>query len=240
MVLEAKNLEVYYGQVKALSDASFHVGDGEIVSMIGPNGAGKSTAVKAVSGLLDFDNGKLLKGSVAYQGENVTGFSTDSLARLGIAVVPEGRHVFASMTVAENLELGGYLLNKKVDVIESMESVIKLFAPLRKLLKRVASTLSGGEQQMLVIGRALVSRPKLLIVDEVSLGLSPNYVEIIADKLTEIGNSGTAILLVEQNVSLALEVAQRCYVYEMGRISFSDSSTNILKNPNLKSAFLGK
>ena len=239
MLLDARNLEVCYGQVKALSDASFHVDDGEVVAMIGPNGAGKSTAVKAIAGLLDFDNGKLLKGSVTYLGEDVTGLSADKLARLGIAVIPEGRRIFASMTVVENLEMGGYLLTRKADVTKAIESVLQLFDPLRNLLKRTAGTLSGGEQQMLVIGRALMLKPRLLIADEVSLGLSPNYVDIISDKLTEINKSGTTILLVEQNVSLAIDVSQRTYVFEMGKISFSDSSSNIRKNTDLKNAFLG-
>ncbi len=230
MLLEAKNLEVYYGPVKALSNASFCVEEGEVVAMIGPNGAGKSTAIKAVAGLLDYYNGKLVSGSVIYDGKDITGQSADQLARMGIAVVPEGRRIFGSMTVAENLEMGGYLLAKKSDIAESIESVLQLFDPLKKLLKRTAGTLSGGEQQMLAIGRALMLKPRLLIADEVSLGLSPNYVEIISDKLTEINKSGTSILLVEQNVALALGVSHRTYVFDMGRISYNDTSVEVAKS----------
>jgi len=240
LLLEAKNIEVHYGPVKALTDASFYVNEGEIVAMIGPNGAGKSTAIKAVSGLLDFYNGRLLKGSVDYDGQDITSKSTDELARLGIAVVPEGRRIFGSMTVAENLEMGGYLSTGKSAVIESMDSVLRIFEPLKKLLKRTAGTLSGGEQQMLAVGRALMLNPRLLIADEVSLGLSPNFIDIIADKLIEINKTGTSILLVEQNVSLALNVSQRTYVYDMGGIAFSDSSSNILRNGNIRDTFLGK
>ncbi len=240
MLLEAKNLEVCYGPVKALSDASFCVNEGEVVAMIGPNGAGKSTAIKAVAGLLDYYNGTLASGSVIYDGKDITGQSADQLARMGIAVVPEGRRIFGSMTVAENLEMGGYLLRKKADITQSIESVLQLFDPLKKLLKRTAGTLSGGEQQMLAIGRALMLKPRLLIADEVSLGLSPNYVEIISDKLTEINNSGTSILLVEQNVALALEVSHRTYVFDMGRISSAHESGTLLHTTDLANVMLGR
>ena len=182
MPLEAKNIEFCYGLVKALSNSSFCVDEGEVVTMIGPNGAG----------LLDYYNGKLTSGSISHQGKDITGQSADRLTRLGIAVVPEGRRIFGSMIVAENLEMGGYLLARKSAVTKSIESVLQLFNPLRKLLKRTAGTLSGGEQQMLAIGRALLKRPKLLIADEVSLGLSPNYVEIIFDKMIQINKSGTS------------------------------------------------
>lgn len=239
MLLEAKQLEVHYGQVRALHDSSFRVDRGEIVAMIGPNGAGKSTATKAIAGLLDYYGGTLTSGSVIYDGQDITGRSADQLARAGIAIVPEGRRIFGSMTVAENLDMGGYLLSAKADIRRSIESVLQLFDPLKKLLKRTAETLSGGEQQMLAIGRALMLKPRLLIADEVSLGLSPNYVEIIGEKLTEINKSGTSILLVEQNVALALAVSHRTYVFKMGGISFSDSSQKISQKTDLRSFFLG-
>jgi len=240
LLLEAKNLSVCYGVVKALSDSSFTVGEGEAVAMIGPNGAGKSTAIKAVAGLLDFYNGTIKSGSVHYNGQEITGLSADALANLGIAIVPEGRRTFTSMTVSENLEMGGYLVKKKATRLERIDMVLELFVPLRNLLKRTAGTLSGGEQQMLAIGRALMLAPRLLIADEPSLGLSPNYVEIIEDKMKQINRSGTSILLVEQNVTLALSIAQRAYVFEMGRISYGDSSDNLLHKTDLKNAFLGR
>lgn len=239
MLLEAKKLEVCYGPVKALADASFHVNEGEVVAMIGPNGAGKSTAIKVVAGLLDYYNGTLVNGSVKYDGQDITGQSADQLARMGIAVIPEGRRIFGSMTVAENLEMGGYLLRKNAAITQSIESVLQLFDPLKKLLKQIAGTLSGGEQQMLAIGRALMLNPRLLIADEVSLGLSPNYVEIISDKLNEINKSGTSILLVEQNVALALDVSNRTYVFDMGRIAYEKGSIELINNENFKRTILG-
>ena len=239
MLLEANDLEVSYGPVKALSNVSFHVDDGEVVAMIGPNGAGKSTAIKAVAGLLDYFNGKLVGGSVHFDGANITDHSADRLARMGIGVVPEGRRIFGSMTVAENLEMGGYLLATKADISHSMELVLQLFGPLKRLLKRTAGALSGGEQQMLAIGRALMLRPRLLIADEVSLGLSPNYVETIGAKIGDIKEAGTAVLLVEQNVALALAVSHRTYVFKMGGISFADSSQRIRQETDLRSFFLG-
>jgi len=239
LLLEAKNLEVCYGPVKALSNASFCVDEGEVVAMIGPNGAGKSTAIKAVAGLLDYYNGTLASGSVFYDGKDITGRSADQLARMGIAVVPEGRRIFGSMTVAENLEMGGYLLAKKADIAESIESVLQLFDPLKKLLKQTAGTLSGGEQQMLAISRALMLKPRLLIADEVSLGLSPNYVEIISDKLTEINKLRTSILLVEQNVALALDVSHRTYVFDPGRIFYEKESSKLKNTMDSKRIIFG-
>ncbi len=239
MLLEVNNLTVYYGAVKAIEDVSFRVNSGEIVAMIGPNGAGKSTSLHAVSGLLDSFGGQVKSGDMLFDETPIGGLRTDQLVELGIALVPEGRRVFSTMTVLENLEMGGYTQLDKGAVRNDIEKVLDLFPQLKDRTRQKAGTLSTGEQQMLAFGRALMLRPKLLLADEPSLGLSPNFVDLVFDKLIEINKSGTSILLVEQNARMALEVAQRAYVFEIGSIVLEGSGKSLAQNPDIKRTFLG-
>lgn len=240
MLLEVKGLTVYYGAVKALENVSFSIGEGEIVAMIGPNGAGKSTALKAVSGVLEATGGHVETGEMLFEGQSIKGYRTDELVRKGLSLVPEGRRVFPTMTVWENLEMGAFTRGDKASVREDIDRVLTLFPQLKARTKQKAGTLSSGEQQMLAMGRALMLKPKLLLADEPSLGLSPNYVDLIFDKLTEINRNGTSILLVEQNASMALEIAHRGYVFSIGEIVLEDTGKNLLENQEVKKAFLGE
>lgn len=234
MLLEAKNLTVYYRVVKALEGVSFHVTEGEIVAMIGPNGAGKSTALKAVCGLI-----RPRSGDVLFQGEKINDLRTDELVGRGISLVPEGRRLFPTMTVLENLEMGAFTRKDPQAISEEVQKVFDLFPVLRERRKQMAGTLSTGEQQMLALGRALMLKPKLLLADEPSLGLSPNFIDLIFDKLIEINKNGTSILLVEQNARMALEIAHRAYVFKIGAIALEDSGKNLLENEEVKKVFLG-
>lgn len=234
MLLEAKNLTVYYGAVKALEGVSFHVAHGEIVAMIGPNGAGKSTALKAVCGLI-----RPRVGEILFQGEVINGLRTDELVGRGISLVPEGRRLFPTMTVLENLEMGAFTRKDPQAISEDVQKVFDVFPVLRERRKQMAGTLSTGEQQILALGRALMLKPKLLLADEPSLGLSPNYVDLIFEKLIEINKAGTSLLLVEQNARMALEIAQRAYVFKIGAIALEDSGKNLLENEEVKKVFLG-
>jgi len=239
LLLKANNLSVNYGAVRALEEVSFHVESGEIVAMIGPNGAGKSTALKAVSGLLDEYGGKIIDGSIEYDDRSITGLRTDQLVREGIALVPEGRRVFPTMTVFENLEMGLFNRAGKKNTKRELEVIFDLFPRLKERAKQKAGTLSTGEQQMLALGRSIVIKPKLLLADEPSLGLSPNFVDVIFDKLQEINRMGTTILLVEQNARMALEVAHRAYVFSVGEIELEGKSSELIENARVKRAFLG-
>ena len=241
MLLEAKNLTVYYGMVRALKNVSFKVNEGEIVAMIGPNGAGKSTALKAVSGLLEATGGHIEKGKILFEGTSIRDFRTDELVMKGISLVPEGRRVFPTMTVWENLEMGAFTVasGQGSVVKERIEEVFGLFPALNDRRKQKAGTLSSGEQQMLAMGRALMLKPKLLLADEPSLGLSPNFVDLIFDKLIEINKNGTSILLVEQNAQMALQVCHRGYVFEIGSIALEGKKEKLVKNKGVKKAFLG-
>jgi branched-chain amino acid transport system ATP-binding protein len=241
VLLEAKNLTVFYGMVGALEDVSFKVNEGEIVAMIGPNGAGKSTALKSVSGVLEATDGRIESGEILSEGESIKGYRTDQLVMKGISLVPEGRRVFPTMTVWENLEMGAYTVGSGQGSVvrERMEKVFELFPVLKERGKQRAGTLSSGEQQMLAFGRALMLKPKLLLTDEPSLGLSPNFVDLIFDKLIEINKDGTSILLVEQNASMALEIAHRGYVFQIGKIVLEDAGKNLLENEAVRKAFLG-
>ncbi|MGB9694024.1 MAG: ABC transporter ATP-binding protein [Fervidobacterium sp.] len=242
-MLQVKNLTVYYDTVLALDDISLSVNEGEIVAMIGPNGAGKSTALKAICGLV-----KPKSGEILFQGENIIGNQPHQLVKKGLCVVPEGRRVFTSMTVLENLEMGAYILVKELMslgvksslVKEQMQKVFELFPVLKERQKQRAGTLSSGEQQMLAIGRALMLKPRLLLLDEPSLGLSPNYMDIVFEKIKEINRDGTTILLVEQNARMALEYADRGYVFEIGKIAFEDEAKNLLENDKVRKSFLGE
>jgi len=241
-LLGVNNLTVLYGTVKALAGISFNVNKGEIVALIGPNGAGKSTALKAVSGVLGANGGYIENGDIFFEGKNIKGFRTHELVKIGISLVPEGRRVFPTMSVMENLEMGAYTLDNKFMSLRAKERisrVFKLFPILFERRKQKAGTLSSGEQQMLVIGRALILKPKLLLADEPSLGLSPNYVELIFDKLVEINKEGTSILFVEQNALIALEVCHRGYVFELGSISFEGEKRSLIENEVIRKVYLG-
>lgn len=239
MLLEVKNLTARYGAVVALKNVSFEVGEGEIVAMIGPNGAGKSTALKAVSGVLTATDGSIDSGEILFEGNKIKGLRTDELVGRGMSLVPEGRRVFPTMTVLENLQMGAYKRNDKAAIRKDIDMVLALFTELEKRVRQRAGTLSTGEQQMLAMARALMLKPKLLLADEPSLGLSPNYVELIFDKLVEINKNGTSILLVEQNASEALEIAHRAYVFSIGEIVLKDTGKNLLRDEKVKKAFLG-
>lgn len=243
MLLEVKNLTVYYDTVLALDNISLNVNEGEIVAMIGPNGAGKSTALKAICGLLSATGGEIKGGDVLFKGESIKGRQPYQLVEKGICLVPEGRRVFTSMTVLENLEMGAFTI-KQSSVIgnqlsERLNRVFELFPVLKERQKQRAGTLSGGEQQMLAIGRALMLRPKLLLLDEPSLGLSPNYVETVFEKIKEINKDGTTILIVEQNARMALEYADKGYVFEIGKIAFKGKAENLIENDEVRKSFLG-
>jgi branched-chain amino acid transport system ATP-binding protein len=241
LLLEVKNLTVYYGMVRALKNVSFKVNQGEIVAMIGPNGAGKSTALKAISGLLAATGGHIEKGKVLFAGKSIRDHRTDELVMKGISLVPEGRRVFPTMTVQENLEMGAFtVVSGQGSVVrERIEEVFALFPALNDRRRQKAGTLSSGEQQMLAMGRALMLKPKLLLADEPSLGLSPNFVDLIFDKLIEINKNGTSILLVEQNAQMALEVCHRGYVFEIGSIALEGKKEKLIRNKGVKKAFLG-
>jgi branched-chain amino acid transport system ATP-binding protein len=239
LLIEVRNLTVRYGAVVALKDVSFRVSEGEIVTMIGPNGAGKSTALKAVSGLLQAVGGVIDSGDVLFEGKSIKGLRTDELVENGISLAPEGRRVFTTMTVLENLQMGAYTRKDTSAVSDDISLVFELFPQLKDRVRQKAGTLSTGEQQMLAIGRALMLRPKLLLADEPSLGLSPNFVEAIFDKFVQINRNGTSILLVEQNALEALRIAHRGYVFSIGEIVMEDSAANLLADAELKKKFLG-
>jgi len=235
-LLEVNNLTVYYGTVRALENVSFFINPGEIVAMIGPNGAGKSTALNAVCGLVPAK-----EGSIQFQGKDIKGWSPDRLVKKGLSLVPEGRRIFSTMTVQENLEMGAFTIaNKEKTLIkERLKRVFKIFPILGERKRQKAGTLSSGEQQMLAIGRALMLEPKLLLLDEPSLGLSPNYVEAVSEKLVEINKDGTSILLVEQNAFKALEICHRGYVFGIGRIAVEGERQSLLNNEEIKRVLFG-
>ena len=239
MLLEVKNLTVRYGPVVALKDISFEIDEGEIVALIGPNGAGKSTALKAVSGMLQAADGIIDKGEILFEGGSIKDLRTDQLVARGLSLVPEGRRVFSSMTIMENLEMGAFTRIDKAMIKDDIAKVLAFFPPLKERLHQKAGTLSTGEQQMLAIGRALMLKPKLLLADEPSLGLSPNYMEMVFGKLAEINSEGTSILLVEQNALGALEIAHRAYVFGIGEIIHQGQSKELLKNKTALNGFLG-
>jgi len=233
-LLEVQSLSVAYGDVRVLHDVSLRVGQGQIVSLVGANGAGKTTTLRAVSGLLP-----VLEGAVKFDGEPITGLAPSRIVERGLAHVPEGRHLFTNMTVHENLEMGAYLPRAKGSMAETMAWVTGLFPRLAERRTQLAGTLSGGEQQMLAIGRALMSRPRLLILDEPSLGLAPIMVKAIFDAVTRINAEGTTVLLVEQNLVQSLRLSHRGYVLETGRIVLEGTGAELLANPHTRKAFLG-
>ncbi|MBL3641092.1 ABC transporter ATP-binding protein [Bacillus sp. RHFB] len=233
-MLKIEDINVYYGNIQALKGVSMEINEGEIVTLIGANGAGKSTLLKTISGLL-----KPKQGKVLFEGDSIGGKAAQSIVKMGISHVPEGRRVFANMTVAENLELGAYLRKDKADIHKDMEKVYELFPRLLERIKQQAGTLSGGEQQMLAMGRALMAKPRLLLLDEPSMGLAPLLVKQIFNIIQEISESGTTILLVEQNANLALSIADRAYVVETGRIVLSGNAEELTSSEEIKMAYLG-
>lgn len=234
-MLEVKNLHVCYGVISALQGISLSVKAGSIITLIGANGAGKSTTLRAISGLV-----KPQGGDITFNGRNISGLPAHEIVKLGLSHVPEGRMVFANLTVHENLLMGAYLQHDQAVIQEELELVFKTFPRLKERDKQIAGTLSGGEQQMLAIGRALMSKPKFLMMDEPSLGIAPLLVKTIFEKIVEINRShGITILLVEQNANLALEVSHYGYVLETGRIIVQDESAALRQNPQVKSAYLG-
>jgi branched-chain amino acid transport system ATP-binding protein len=233
-VLEIKNLIVNYGVITALQGISLAVKQGAIVTLIGANGAGKTTTLKAISGLLK------ARGEILYEGRNITNLAPHQIVKLGLSHVPEGRMIFANLSVMENLMMGAYLQRDKQVIRRELDYVFGVFPRLKEREKQIAGTLSGGEQQMLAIGRALMGSPKFLMLDEPSLGLAPLLVKTIFEKIVEINRDhGITILLVEQNANLALEVSHFGYVLETGRINLQDDSAKLRQNPQAKSAYLG-
>ena len=233
-MLVLEDVNVYYGAIHALKGISFEVNQGEIVTLIGSNGAGKSTSLKTVSGLLRSKTGK-----ITFKGENLANIAPQVIVAKGISQVPEGRHVFANMTVIENLELGAYLRKDKAGIKQDMQRVYELFPRLLERNSQISGTLSGGEQQMLAMGRALMSKPQLLLLDEPSMGLAPILVKQIFSIIKEINASGTTILLVEQNAHMALSVANRAYVLETGKIVLSGDSKKLAASEEVRKAYLG-
>ncbi len=234
MLLEVKNLNVYYGAIHALQGISFDINEGEIVTLIGSNGAGKSTTLGTISGLL-----QPRVGSVSFRDKDITLTQAQDIVKLGISQSPEGRKIIATLTVLENLEMGAYTRSDKAEIEASLERVFKSFPRLKERQKQLGGTLSGGEQQMLAMGRALMSKPTLLLLDEPSMGLSPILVEEIFNIILEINKQGTSILLVEQNAQMALSVSHRGYVLETGRIVLQGKSDDLLHNPEVMEAYLG-
>jgi branched-chain amino acid transport system ATP-binding protein len=233
-LLEVRGISAAYGDVQVLHRVSLRVEEGEIVSLVGANGAGKSTTLRAVSGLLP-----VREGAISFDGATLAGRSPSDIVALGIAHVPEGRQLFANMTVEENLELGAYLPAARAARLESRERVWQLFPRLAERRLQLAGTLSGGEQQMVAIARALMSRPRLLILDEPSLGLAPMLVKTIFETVARINREGTTVLLVEQNLVQSLRLSHRAYVLETGRITLEGTGADLLANPHTRRAFLG-
>lgn len=233
-MLEVKDLVVSYGAIKALRGISFDVDAGEIISLIGSNGAGKTTTLHSVSNLI-----KKVSGSITFYGVDITSLPADKIVQMGLIQVPEGRRVFANMSVKENLEMGAYLRREKENIKKDMEWCYELFPRLKERLSQLSGTLSGGEQQMLAMARALMSKPKLLLLDEPSMGLAPILVDEIFDIITKISSSGTTILLVEQNAYKALSIANRAYILETGQITKTGKASDLITDKAVISAYLG-
>jgi len=233
-VLQVKEIDVYYGAIHALKKLSLEVEQGKIVTLIGANGAGKTTTLKTISGLL-----RPVHGTITYKGVDLTKVPPEKIVGMGISQVPEGRRVFAPMTVQENLEMGAYLRKDKKEVQRDMELVFERFPRLKERRRQLAGTLSGGEQQMLAIGRALMARPELMLMDEPSMGLAPLLVREIFEIIKDINSRGTTILLVEQNAHMALSIAHKAYVVETGGIVLEGSPEQLMKSEEVKKAYLG-
>lgn len=233
-MLKIDNIDVYYGAIHALKGISLEVNEGEIVTLIGANGAGKSTTLRTISGLL-----KPKTGSITFLGQNIAGVRAHEIVKKGISQVPEGRRVFAEMTVMENLDLGAFVRKDKAGIQQDLKHVFELFPRLEERKNQSAGTLSGGEQQMLAMGRALMSRPKLLLLDEPSMGLAPLLIKEIFNIIVDINKSGTTVLLVEQNANMALSIANCAYVLETGRITLSGKAQDLAASEDVRKAYLG-
>lgn len=234
-MLEIKDLEVYYGMIQAIKGVSFDVNEGEVIALIGANGAGKTTILHTITGLL---NAK--KGSVWFEGKDITKIPAHKIVSMGMAHVPEGRRVFANLTVLQNLKMGAYTRKDKNEIDQTLDNIYKRFPRLKERQNQLAGTLSGGEQQMLAMGRALMSHPKIILMDEPSMGLSPIFVNEIFDIIKNVSASGTTVLLVEQNAKKALSIADRAYVLETGKIVLSGKASDLLNNDSIKKAYLGE
>lgn len=234
-MLEVKDLEVYYGVIQAIKGVSFHVDQGEVIALIGANGAGKTTILHTVTGLL-----APKKGSVYFEGKEITKMPAHKIVSLGMAHVPEGRRVFAELSVYENLKMGAYTRKDRSEIEATLEKVYERFPRLKERRNQMAGTLSGGEQQMLAMGRALMSRPKIILMDEPSMGLSPIMVNEIFDIIRSVSESGTTVLLVEQNAKKALSIADRAYVLETGKIVLEGKAKDLLEDDSIKKAYLGE
>ncbi|HHW66876.1 MAG: branched-chain amino acid transport system ATP-binding protein [Epulopiscium sp.] len=233
-MLTVNGINVYYGAIHAIKDVSFHVDEGEIVTLIGANGAGKTTILHTISGLL-----RAKTGEIKFQNQSINKIEPHEILKMGIAHVPEGRRIFAQMTVLENLQMGAYTRNNKEETNNMIEMVFEKFPRLKERINQLAGTMSGGEQQMLAIGRALMSKPKLLLMDEPSMGLAPILVQEIFNIIQEINAAGTTILLVEQNANMALSIANRAYVLETGKVVLEGNAKELLGNENVRKAYLG-
>lgn len=234
-MLLVEDLQVYYGGIHALKGVSLEVNEGEIVTLIGANGAGKSTTLRTISGLI-----KAKSGKVVFKGETVDNIPAHEIVKKGLCHVPEGRKIFANLTVKDNLEMGAYLRSDKVGIREDMEKVFKMFPRLQERQKQLGGTLSGGEQQMLAIGRALLTQPKLLLMDEPSMGLAPLLVQEIFEIIKKINQEGVTILLIEQNANMALSIADRAYVLETGNIVLKGDAKEIANDEAIRKAYLGE
>ncbi len=232
-MLEVRDLNVYYGNIHAIHDISFSVAEGEIVTMIGANGAGKSSTLNSLSCVIPF------KGSITFLGKSIANAQPHSVVDMGLVQVPEGRRIFANLTVKENLEMGAYSRKDKVRIRNDYENVYTRFPRLKERLSQIAGTLSGGEQQMLAMGRALMSQPRMLLMDEPSMGLAPLLVKEIFSIIRDINAAGTTVLLVEQNANMALSIANRAYVMETGRIILSGTASDLMKSEEVRKAYLG-
>ncbi len=234
-MLKIENLVVSYGGIEALKGISLDVPDGKIVTLIGANGAGKSTLLRSIMGLVKPDN-----GAITYNGQDIYGLNSQKIVSTGITLVPEGRRVFPNLTVLENLKIGAYMRNDKEGIVADIRWIYDLFPRLEERSWQLAGTLSGGEQQMLALGRALMCRPKVLMMDEPSLGLAPLVIKDIFKIIQEINRQGMTVLLIEQNANMALKIADIAYVLETGRITMNGTGKEVLENPDIKAAYLGK
>lgn len=234
-MLEVKDLEVYYGVIQAIKGISFHVEEGEVIALIGANGAGKTTTLQTITGMLNAQ-----AGSIQFEGTELTKIPGHKIVSMGMAHVPEGRRVFAQLSVLENLKLGAYTRKDKTEIEESLKRVYKSFPRLEERKNQLTGTLSGGEQQMLAMGRALMSKPRIVLMDEPSMGLSPIFVEEIFNIIKEISAEGTTVLLVEQNAKKALSIADRAYVLETGKIVLEGDAKDLLNDESIKKAYLGE
>ena len=234
-MLEVKDLKVYYGMIQAIKGVSFHVNEGEVIALIGANGAGKTTILHIISGLL-----APKEGSVVYEGRDIVKLPGHKIVSMGMAHVPEGRRVFAQLSVLQNLKMGAYTRKDKEEIAQTLKTVFERFPRLEERQNQLAGTLSGGEQQMLAMGRALMSHPKIILMDEPSMGLSPIFVNEIFDIIQEVSKSGTTVLLVEQNAKKALSIADRAYVLETGNIVLEGKASDLLNDDSIKKAYLGE